>query len=73
MKLPDIESAAGLFINTIPVRFGFRLMPISSQWFKELQLDAVEAREHQHSSLLDIQRWSELPKGSPLFEKHSCF
>jgi len=62
-ELPDIESAAGLFINTIPVRVRLPADADLLSWFKELQLDAVEAREHQHSSLLDIQRWSECRKG----------
>ncbi len=66
-ELPDIESAAGLFINTIPVRARLPADADLLSWFKELQLETVEAREHQHSSLLDIQRWSELPKGTSLF------
>ena len=72
-ELPDIESAAGLFINTIPVRARLPADADLLSWFKELQLETVEAREHQHSSLLDIQRWSEVPKGSPLFESILVF
>src|SRR5712692_6061953 len=72
-ELPDIESAVGLFINTIPVRARLAADTDLLTWFKELQLETVEAREHQHSSLLDIQRWSEVPKGSPLFESILVF
>jgi amino acid adenylation domain-containing protein len=72
-ELPDVESAAGLFINTIPVRARLPADADLLSWFKELQLDTVEAREHQHSSLLDIQRCSEVPKGSPLFESILVF
>src|SRR5882672_9483490 len=72
-ELPNIESAVGLFINTIPVRARLPADGDLLSWLKELQLDTVEAREHQHSSLLDIQRWSEVPKGSPLFESILVF
>lgn len=72
-ELPDIESAAGLFINTIPVRARLNSDTDLLSWLKELQLDAVEAREHQHASLADIQRWSEVPNGSALFESILVF
>src|SRR6266850_871314 len=72
-ELPDIESAAGLFINTIPVRAQLDSQRDFLSWLKDLQLDAIEAREHQHTSLGDIQRWSEVPNGSPLFESILVF
>lgn len=72
-ELPDVESAAGLFINTIPVRARLDSQTDLISWLKDLQLDAIEAREHQHTSLGDIQRWSEVPNGSPLFESILVF
>jgi amino acid adenylation domain-containing protein len=72
-ELLDIESAAGLFINTIPVRTRVDSQSDVISWLKDLQLDALEAREHQHTSLADIQRWSEVPNGSPLFESILVF
>jgi len=72
-ELPDIDSAAGLFINTIPVRARLGAEIDLLSWLRELQLDAVEAREHQHTSLADIQRWSEVSNGLPLFESILVF
>ncbi len=72
-ELQGIENTAGLFINTIPVRT--RVAPGSRlvEWLRDLQLDAVEAREHQHAPLLEIQRWSDLPRGVSLFDSILIF
>ncbi|MCU1268103.1 MAG: putative linear pentadecapeptide gramicidin synthetase LgrB [Acidobacteria bacterium] len=72
-ELPDVESAVGLFISTIPVRVRLGAETDLISWLKELQLDAVEAREHQHTSLVDIQRWSEAPNGLSLFDSILVF
>ena len=72
-ELPGIESAAGLFISTIPARVRLRSETDLISWLKQLQLDAVEAREHQHLSLVNIQRCSEVPNGLPLFESILVF
>ena len=65
--LPDVESIVGLFINTLPVRVavspGDRLVP----WLRNLQERLAELRQYGYSSLLDIQQWSEIPRGQPLF------
>ena len=72
-ELPDIESAAGLFINTIPVRTQLDSKSDALSWLKDLQTEAVEMREHQHASLIDIQGWSDVPRGLPLFESILIF
>ncbi len=72
-ELPDIDSAVGLFINTIPVRVRFPSEKNLLSWLTDLQIDAIEAREHHHASLRDIQRWSEVPNGVPLFESILVF
>jgi amino acid adenylation domain-containing protein len=72
-ELPDVESAAGLFINTIPVRAHLDSESDILSWLQELQVEAVEMREHQHASLIDIQGWSDVPRGLPLFESILIF
>lgn len=72
-ELQGIEQTAGLFINTIPVRT--RVAPGTHlvEWLQDLQLDAVEAREYQHAPLLEIQRWSDVPRGVSLFDSILVF
>ncbi|MEE4492734.1 amino acid adenylation domain-containing protein [Streptomyces sp. BE230] len=67
-QLPGVEHTAGLFINTLPVRV--RLVPGESfaACCARLQQEEGERRAHDHSPLMQVQEWSELPSGTPLFE-----
>ncbi len=66
--LPGSEAMLGCFINTLPVRVkippGGRVLP----FLQELQARLVELRRYEHSSLVDIQGWSEVPRQVPLFQ-----
>ena len=73
LELEGIESTAGLFINTLPVRVRTPGEALLGPWLKELQLDAVEAREFDCTSLVDIQKWSELAPGQSLFDSILVF
>ncbi|MEP6911124.1 MAG: amino acid adenylation domain-containing protein, partial [bacterium] len=73
LELEGIESTAGLFINTLPVRVRTPGEAPLSAWLKELQLDAVEAREFDCTSLVDIQKCSELAPGQSLFDSILVF
>ncbi|QRK06023.1 amino acid adenylation domain-containing protein [Archangium violaceum] len=72
-ELPGVESMVGLFINTLPVRV--RLPPEEPlvPWLKELQAWLLEMRQHEHSPLVKVQRWSAVPAGTPLFESLVVF
>ena len=37
-------------------------------WLKNLQNLQFEARQYEHTPLVDVQGWSEVPRGTPLFE-----
>ncbi|MGW3496801.1 non-ribosomal peptide synthetase [Streptomyces sp. NPDC001020] len=67
-QLPGVEHTAGLFINTLPVRV--RLAPGESfaAGCARLQREEGERRVHDHSPLMHVQSWSELPSGTPLFD-----
>ena len=43
------------------------------EWLTELQAEQVEAREHEYSPLAQVQRWSEVAAGEPLFESLVVF
>ena len=72
-ELEGIEHTAGLFINTIPVRTRVAPGACLVEWLQDLQLEAVEAREYQHAPLLEIQRWSDVPRGVSLFDSILVF
>src|SRR5262249_40080929 len=57
-----------LFINTLPVRVRVPAAAPLSRWLSELQDAQVELRQHEYTSLAQIQRWSPAPAGRPLFE-----
>src|SRR5262249_1294581 len=71
--LPDLESASGLFINTIPVRASVSSQSEVLSWLRELQMEGLEAREYQQASMVDIHGWSEVPRDQPLFESILVF
>jgi amino acid adenylation domain-containing protein len=67
------ESMVGLFINTLPVRARVpSSMPVAA-WLKDLQAQLAQVRDYEYSSLAQIQGWSEVPRGTPLFESILVF
>ncbi|MET0396972.1 MAG: amino acid adenylation domain-containing protein, partial [Longimicrobiaceae bacterium] len=67
-ELAGAEETVGMFINTLPVRVRLDAAAGVREWLQGLQKEQVEAREHEHAPLADVQRWSEVPAGQPLFE-----
>ena len=69
----DANAMVGLFMNTLPVRartFGeLRVADL----LRELRGQSVAMREHEHTPLSDVQSWSEVPRGSALFETFVMF
>lgn len=67
-NLPGVESLVGLLINTLPVRVTvFPEMPLIA-WLQQLQVQQVEARQYEYTPLVQIQGWSEVPRGMSLFD-----
>ena len=66
--LTGSESMVGLFINTLPVRVQVDPQASLINWLQQLQTQQVEALQYEYSPLLEIQSWSEIPRGSTLFE-----
>ena len=71
--LPDAESIVGLFVNTLPARVRFSDDTGLVPWLRELQLALATMREHGHSALADVQGWSEVRPGQPLFHTLLAF
>ena len=71
--LDGVESIVGPFINTLPVRV--RVQPEASllSWLREIQSQQLEARRYEYTPLVQVQGWSDVPKGQPLFESLLLF
>lgn len=66
--LAGIESMVGVFINTLPVRVKINPQEFLIPWLKQLQIQQNEVRKYEYTPLVEIQKWSEIPAGQPLFE-----
>jgi len=66
--LPGVESIVGLFINTLPARVDLSTDAPLVSWLSLLQERQSEMLRFSHTPLVEAQRWSEVPRGTPLFE-----
>jgi amino acid adenylation domain-containing protein len=73
IALAEVESMVGLFINTLPVRVRFSENMTLLPWLIQLQAEQIEREQYAYSPLVDIQGWSEVPRGTPLFESILVF
>jgi amino acid adenylation domain-containing protein/non-ribosomal peptide synthase protein (TIGR01720 family) len=72
-SMPGVETMVGLFINTLPIRVRIHEEAELAAWLKVLQAEQVELREYEYSPLVEVQRWSEVGRGQPLFESLLVF
>ncbi|MFD8850742.1 condensation domain-containing protein [Streptomyces sp. NPDC059604] len=75
-RTPDfagIDDIVGLFINVLPVRAVVDDEMSLADWLARFQEQLVEARQYESSPLAAVQRWSEVPRGLPLFESLAVF
>ena len=66
--LKGAETMVGLFINALPVRMSVDGNESVISWLKKLRSQQVELQQYEYSSLRQVQRWSEVRNGQPLFE-----
>src|SRR3978361_2269511 len=71
--LPGVETMVGMFINTLPVRVRVNGAEPLAAWLQRLQERQLARQDFEHTPLAQIQRWSEVPAGSPLFETLPVF
>ena len=72
-ELHGVEQMVGLFINTLPMRVRINEGERVSEWLRGLQAEAVEMRQYEYSPLVEIAGWSEVPRGTQLFESILVF
>jgi amino acid adenylation domain-containing protein len=71
--LTGFDTMVGLFINTLPVRVMIAPAAELLPWLAQLQQRQFELRQFEHSTLIQVQAWSEVPRGQPLFESLLVF
>ncbi|MCC5644522.1 amino acid adenylation domain-containing protein [Nostoc sp. CHAB 5824] len=73
VDLPTAESMVGIFINTLPLRVKLDAEMLLLPWLEQLQHQLLEIRQYEYTPLVEIQGWSEIPRGLPLFESIVVF
>jgi amino acid adenylation domain-containing protein len=67
-NLAEVESMVGLFVNTLPLRVQVDPEAELIPWLQQIQAQNFEMRQYEYSPLVEIQGWSDVPRGMPLFE-----
>ncbi|MEL6332127.1 MAG: condensation domain-containing protein [Cyanobacteria bacterium J06554_1] len=73
VDLDGTESMVGVFINTLPVCVDVPPEQPLLAWLAELQTQLVELRQYEYSPLVEVQGWSDVPRGLPLFKSIVVF
>ena len=71
--LPGAGDITGIFINTLPVRARTGGAAPVTAWLQALQHDQAEARQHHAAALSQVQAWTAIPDGTPLFDSIVVF
>jgi amino acid adenylation domain-containing protein len=72
-ELDGAESMVGMFINTLPLRVSVPWDDELLSWLKDIQTQQAELIEYAYSPLARVQGWSDVPRGTPLFESILVF
>ncbi|MDE2470934.1 MAG: methyltransferase, partial [Bradyrhizobium sp.] len=72
-ELAGIEQSVGLFINTLPLRIEVVPDRPVSHLLEQVQRRQTELLDHQQTPLVQVQQWSELQRGTPLFDSIVVF
>ena len=67
-SIDDVGSMIGLLINTLPLRVQVNPKEAISDWLQQLQKHSVDMQTYSSTALSDIQRWSDVPHGTALFD-----
>ena len=68
--LEHADAMAGLFINTLPLRVGVAPGTELADYLRQVRAAHVAMRPVEHTPLVDVQSWSEVPPGNPTVRDH---
>ncbi|MGI9292116.1 MAG: amino acid adenylation domain-containing protein [Gammaproteobacteria bacterium] len=66
-ELENVDSMVGLLINALPITTTVNRDETSIDWLHTLQERQLSARQYEYASLVEVQGWSDVPRGVPLF------
>ncbi|SDS42519.1 non-ribosomal peptide synthetase [Opitutus sp. GAS368] len=66
--IENAESIVGLLINTVPLRVALPPEQPAVAWLQQLREHWISLRPYENTPLAEIQGWTEVPRGTPLFE-----
>jgi amino acid adenylation domain-containing protein len=72
-SVEEADTMVGLLMNSLPVRVNVNLDQDLIPWLQALRAQHVAIRPYEHTPLTEVQGWSELPRGVPLFESLIMF
>ncbi len=72
-SIPNADQVVGLFINTLPVRARITADRPLVESLQELRRSERAVRDYEHTPLVEVQGWSEVGRGKPLFESLIVF
>ena len=70
--LADVEDAVGVYINTLPLQVSLDDAPLTD-WLNDIQSNQRAMQAHELSSLSNVQRQSQIPTGTALFDSIVVF
>jgi amino acid adenylation domain-containing protein/thioester reductase-like protein len=73
VTLDGAESMLGLFINTLPLRINVSSETFVLPFLKQIQAKQAELSQYEYSPLVQVQGWSEVPRGMSLFDSILVF
>jgi amino acid adenylation domain-containing protein/non-ribosomal peptide synthase protein (TIGR01720 family) len=65
---PDADEMIGLFINTLPLRVSVDPEGRLDDLLRDVRGQQLALREHEHTPLVKVQGWSDVPRGRSLFD-----
>ncbi|MBX3301083.1 MAG: amino acid adenylation domain-containing protein [Nitrospira sp.] len=71
--LEGVEEIVGLFINTLPLRVSVAPEQGLINWLKTIFAQNVRMRQYEYTPLVQIQGWSDVPRGQSLFDSLFVF
>ncbi|MFP2911948.1 condensation domain-containing protein, partial [Pyxidicoccus sp. 3LFB2] len=72
-ELPSSQAMMGLFINSLPVRVQLDAHQPVLSWLRQLQERQSTQSAYEHTPLVQVQSWSQLPRGASLFDSLLVF
>jgi amino acid adenylation domain-containing protein/non-ribosomal peptide synthase protein (TIGR01720 family)/FkbM family methyltransferase len=71
--IEGVEAMVGMFINTLPVRVLLDPDEPLLPWLERQQQQQADMRQYEFSPLVQVQKWSDVPQGVPLFTSIFAF